>query len=45
MVQVCIVHLFLIKTFHLEQNDLLEIFYPIMEEVNENVLLNEPPIM
>jgi len=43
--QVCIVHLFSIETFHLEQHDLLEKNYSIMEKVNANVILNEAPII
>jgi hypothetical protein len=39
------VHLFLNETFHLEQNDLLEKNDSIMEKVNANVFLNDPPII
>ncbi len=38
-------HLFLIKTFLLEQDDLLFKNCSIMKKVNTNVLLNEPLIM
>jgi hypothetical protein len=39
------VHLFLIETFFLGQDDLLRKNYTILEKINKNVLLNEPLIM
>jgi hypothetical protein len=33
------------QNISLEQNDLLEKKYSIMQKVNANVFLNEPPIM
>ncbi len=43
--QICILHLFLIETFLLEQDDPLEQNYSITKKVNTKFFLNEPLIM